>query len=112
MSKIDKIMQESRILTICSSNYFFPELQCLNRGILLHLQLSKLNKDENPKRREKFITSAEGLFDLSIPGLLIAVAPRYRYCSGATFTVAVAVAPLLFSCFLALLATATFKKEN
>src|SRR6218665_1327925 len=28
-------------------------------------------------------------------GLLIAVAPRYRYCSGATFTVAVAVAPLL-----------------
>ena len=30
-------------------------------------------------------------------GLLIAVAPRYRYCSGATFTVAVAVAPLLFA---------------
>ena len=29
------------------------------------------------------------------PGLLRAVAPRYRYCSGATFTVAVAVAPLL-----------------
>ena len=28
-------------------------------------------------------------------GLLRAVAPRYRYCSGATFTVAVAVAPLL-----------------
>jgi len=24
------------------------------------------------------------------PGLLIAVAPRYRYCSGAAFTVAVA----------------------
>ena len=31
------------------------------------------------------------------PGLLIAVAPRYRYCSGATFTVAVAVAPLLLA---------------
>ena len=58
-------------------------------------------------------------------GLLIAVAPRYRYCSGATFTVAVAVAPILlaessgdssaatfFSSFLALFATATFKKEN
>src|SRR6218665_679079 len=30
-------------------------------------------------------------------GLLIAVAPRYRYCSGATFTVAVAVAPLLLA---------------
>ena len=57
------------------------------------------------------------------PGLLIAVAPRYRYCSGATFTVAVAPlllaessgdssAATLFSCFLALFATATFKKEN
>ena len=47
------------------------------------------------------------------------------YCSGATFTVAVAVAQILlaessgdsssatfFSCFLALFATATFKKEN
>ena len=58
-------------------------------------------------------------------GLLIAVAPRYRYCSGATFIVAVAVAPLLlaessgdssaatfFSSFLALFATDTFKKEN
>jgi len=30
-------------------------------------------------------------------GLLIAVAPRYCYCSGATFTVAVAVAPLLLA---------------
>ena len=30
-------------------------------------------------------------------GLLIAVAPRYRYCSGATLTVAVAVAPLLLA---------------
>ena len=30
-------------------------------------------------------------------GLLIAVAPRYRYCSGATFTVAVAVATLLLA---------------
>src|SRR6218665_1579278 len=58
-------------------------------------------------------------------GLLIAVALRYRYCSGAAFTVAVAVAPLLLAessgdssaatflaVFLALLATATFKKEN
>ena len=30
-------------------------------------------------------------------GLLIAVAPRYRYCSGTTFRVAVAVAPLLLA---------------
>src|SRR6218665_2364686 len=61
--------------------------------------------------------------------LLIALAPRYRYCSGANFTVA--VAPLLLAessgdssaatflsalnsaiRFLALFATATFKKEN
>ena len=60
-----------------------------------------------------------------IVGLLIAVAPRYRYWSDATFTVAVAVAPILlaesssdvtsatsFSCFLAIFATATFRKEN
>src|SRR6218665_2419171 len=35
----------------------------------------------------------------TLPGLLIAVALRYRYCSGATFTVAVAVAvaPLLLA---------------
>ena len=30
-------------------------------------------------------------------GLLIAVAPRYRYCSDATFTVAVAVSPILLN---------------
>ena len=30
-------------------------------------------------------------------GLLIAVAPHYLYCSGATFTVALAVAPLLLA---------------
>ena len=35
--------------------------------------------------------------DYERAGLLIAVAPRYRYCSGATFTVAVAVAPLLLA---------------
>jgi len=50
--------------------------------------------------------------------LLIAVAPRYRYCSGATFTVAVAEssgdssADTFLAAFLALFATATFKKEN
>src|SRR6218665_2370374 len=32
---------------------------------------------------------------LTFPGLLIAVAPRYSYCSGATFTAA--VAPLLLA---------------
>ena len=34
---------------------------------------------------------------ITLPGLLIAVALRYRYCSGATFTVAVAGAPLLLA---------------
>jgi len=33
----------------------------------------------------------------SFSGLLISVEPRYHYCSGATFTVAVAVAPLLLA---------------
>ena len=42
------------------------------------------------------------------PGLLIAVAPRYRYCSGATFTVAVAVAPLLLAESSGESSTATF----
>ena len=62
---------------------------------------------------------------MAYSGLLIAVAPGYRYCSGATFTVAVAVAPVLLAessgdssaatflaDFLALFASATFKKEN
>src|SRR6218665_1204243 len=42
------------------------------------------------------------------PGLLIAVAPRYRYCSGDTFTVAVAVAPLLLAESSGDSSTATF----
>src|SRR6218665_1103727 len=54
-----------------------------------------------------------------LAGLLIAVAPRYPYCSGATFSVM--GAPLIFAessgdssaaTFLALFATPTFKKEN
>src|SRR6218665_2308514 len=58
-------------------------------------------------------------YTLGLPGLLIAVVPPYHYCSGAPFTVAVAVAPLLLAessgdssaatflaVFLALLATA------
>src|SRR6218665_1059207 len=73
----------------------------------------------------EIILAISGVFRGWTSGLLIAVAPRYRYCSGATFTVAVAVAPLLLAessgdssaatflaVFLALLATATFKKEN
>jgi len=32
---------------------------------------------------------------IKLSGLLVVVAPRYRYCSGATFTVA--VAPLLLA---------------
>src|SRR6218665_1995113 len=34
---------------------------------------------------------------IKLSGLLVVVAPRYRYCSGATFTVAVALAPLLLA---------------
>ena len=43
------------------------------------------------------ISILKDLFGEFSTGLLIAVAPRYRYCSGATFIVAVAVAPLLLT---------------
>src|SRR6218665_3903129 len=45
---------------------------------------------------------------LLLAGLLIAVALRYRYCSGATFTVAVAVAPLLLAESSGVSSAATF----
>ena len=44
---------------------------------------------------QSFIHSRHLYSASSRAGLLIAVAPRYRYCSGATFTVA--VAPLLLA---------------
>ena len=60
----------------------------------------------------KFVeNSLCNLFSLSA-GLLRAVASRYRYCSGANYTVAVAVAPLLFHRFLALRAAATFEHKQ
>jgi len=62
----DKQLKESKILSICSSNYFFPELEYLHKGIMMQLQLSKLNTCENQKRREELIISAENLFDKSI----------------------------------------------
>src|SRR6218665_3454695 len=65
----DKQMQESRILTICSSNQFFPELEYVYRGIMIHLQLSKLKKDQNQKSRAEFITSAKDFFRQSIEKL-------------------------------------------
>src|SRR6218665_2775759 len=77
----DRQLEESRIRGLCSSNYFFPELEYLYKGILIHLQLSKLNKYENPKRREEFITSAEGLFDLSIQKLDYGFT-RFPLCPG------------------------------
>src|SRR6218665_1259684 len=45
----------------------------------------------------KFTINYYPIINQIFAGLLIAVAPRYRYCSGATFTVAVAVAPLLLA---------------
>ena len=45
---------------------FYPELEYLHRGIAMHLQLSKLKKNENLRSRQDLITSAEELFDLSI----------------------------------------------
>jgi len=65
----DKQLQESTILSLCSSNYFFPELEYLYKGIMMHIQLSKLNNYENETRRQECITSAEDLFDRSIEKL-------------------------------------------
>src|SRR6218665_933585 len=104
------------------------QLQSLFR-IITSPKSDHYNHERRPRRTGgqpplKFEVGVDGPC-IRPPGLLIAVAPRYRYCSGATFTVAVAVAPLLLAessadssaatflaVFLALLATATFKKEN
>ena len=44
---------------------------------------------ESETEKEDLLSEFKSLCQL-YTGLLIAVAPRYRYCSGATFTVAVA----------------------
>src|SRR6218665_49276 len=62
-------VEELRILSICRSNYFFPQLEYLHKGILVHLQLAKLSKYQNQKRRQELITSAEDLFKMSIQKL-------------------------------------------
>src|SRR6218665_3427335 len=69
-NKVDKRqLEELRIFSMHSSNYFFPELEYVYRGIIIHLQLSKLNRYENKRRRHDFITFAEDLFNLSIQKL-------------------------------------------
>src|SRR6218665_1247 len=65
----DRQLQESQINSLCSSNYLFPELEYLYKGIMMHIQLSKLNNYENETRRQECITSAEDLFDRSIEKL-------------------------------------------
>src|SRR6218665_687158 len=65
----NKFDDESTIISICSSYNVLHELEYLYKGIMMHLQLSKLNKHENKKRRQEAqdcIASAEELFDLSI----------------------------------------------
>src|SRR6218665_4050973 len=56
-----------------------------------------LNPRGLPPMTIRFVVAYFNDICLRSPGLLIAVAPRFRYCSGATFTVAVAVAPLLLA---------------
>src|SRR6218665_2166164 len=53
--------------------------------------------DSEKNRNDLKLFICPTYLQVPIPGLLIAVAPRYRYCSGATFTLAVAVAPLLLA---------------
>src|SRR6218665_3665493 len=63
----DRSIQKSSILCNCGKSYncFYPELEYLHNGIVVQLQLSKLNY-KNPVHRQDLITSAKGFFDLSI----------------------------------------------
>src|SRR6218665_1106438 len=84
--KIDnRQLEELKEFRICSSNYFFPELEYLDKAILIHLQLSTLNKYQNQKRREELITSAEDLFNLSIQKLDYGFT-RFRFHLGWSIT--------------------------
>ena len=51
-----------------SKSCFYPELKYLHRGVMIHLQLSKLNAidNHNRKHRDDLIRQADELFDLSI----------------------------------------------
>src|SRR6218665_371676 len=66
----DRCLREIDMLFNCGKfvNCFYPELEYLHRGVMIHLQLSKLNgKDnQNRKRTEDLILQASELFDLSI----------------------------------------------
>ena len=64
------VRYSQKYCTPCSfgkfNNDFYPELEYLHRGIVLHLQLSKLNNYENGECRQKLIALAKEFFDLSI----------------------------------------------
>src|SRR6218665_3614133 len=49
-----------------ANSSFYPELEYLHKGLMMHLELSKLKNNENRKCRHDLITSADELFDLSI----------------------------------------------
>src|SRR6218665_2986195 len=60
----------SEFSNICNcgklNNFFYPELEYLHRGIVIHLQLSKLSNYEDQHLRQDLVIKAEELLDRSI----------------------------------------------
>ena len=71
-----------------------PPTMRIKKSVVQHQKrLFHLCDDYRSGRKHSFLTDSVLVSNCSTAGLLRAVAWRYRYCSGATFTVA--VAPLL-----------------
>src|SRR6218665_2651222 len=59
-------LQQSLFNNYCGYNNFFPELEYLHRGIIIHLQMSNLSSCENRQYRQDHFMLAKELFGLSI----------------------------------------------
>src|SRR6218665_1323330 len=80
----------SRNLEVTITIYDYDRLFCIFVAIVTIVIVTNIH------RQIGLVIPLEGyLLHIILSGLLIAVALRYRYCSGATF--AVAVAPLLLA---------------
>ena len=69
LSKIrDGYLSEFSNICNCGklNNFFYPELEYLHRGIVIHLQLSKLSNYEDQHLRQDLVIKAEELLDRSI----------------------------------------------
>src|SRR6218665_185882 len=96
-------MQDSRLIAVRTklSHYVwygnFPTLTSLYKNLVSLVLTGRSAERVMSRIRNLKSRLRSTMADDCLAGLLIAVAPRYRYCSGATFTVAVAVAPLLLA---------------